>query len=216
MKSKDKKKRNVDMADWLVDLLTDPAAVVAKHEAEVAAERARRAASDASEVTVAEAAGAAAGASATGGKTDVPVTTDALATAWATFPANVANLASPPVAPPLALTTAWQRAQFGYAFAHSWFYHLVSRASARTSAGASAAVAFFRDCAHFVARLPCSVRPSLQWLLVLRQFVLMKRNPLYLRARVMTAVIMSLVLGGLYWQRTIDEGMTFYGTFLNT
>jgi ABC-type multidrug transport system ATPase subunit len=51
--------------------------------------------------------------------------------------------------------------------------------------------------------------------LLIRQFVLMRRNPLYLRARIGSALIMGFILGGLYYQRSIDEGMTYYGTFLN-
>ena len=38
-------------------------------------------------------------------------------------------------------------------------------------------------------------------LLLRRQFTLMSRNSVYLRARIITAFIMSFVLGGLYFQR---------------
>jgi hypothetical protein len=43
----------------------------------------------------------------------------------------------------------------------------------------------------------------------------MRRNLLYVRSRIMSACIMSVVLGGLYYQRSVAQGMTLYGTFLN-
>jgi hypothetical protein len=49
-----------------------------------------------------------------------------------------------------------------------------------------------------------------------RQWKLMSRNLLYMRSRIMQAIIMSIVLGGLYYQRTVAQGATFFGTFLNS
>ena len=49
-----------------------------------------------------------------------------------------------------------------------------------------------------------------------RQAKLMLRNLLYMRSRIMQAIIMSIVLGGLYYQRTPDQGATYVGTFLNS
>ena len=53
-------------------------------------------------------------------------------------------------------------------------------------------------------------------LLVWRQFMIMWRNSVYLQTRVILAVFLSFVLGGLYYQTNRDQGLTFYGTFLNT
>lgn len=52
-------------------------------------------------------------------------------------------------------------------------------------------------------------------LLIARQWLLMKRNMLYIRSRIMSALLMSIILGGLYWQRPTEQAMTYYGTFLN-
>ena len=52
-------------------------------------------------------------------------------------------------------------------------------------------------------------------LLIRRQFLLMQRNPLYLKARLMSSIILSFVLGGLYFNRSIYEGFIFYGLLLN-
>ena len=53
-------------------------------------------------------------------------------------------------------------------------------------------------------------------LLLGRQLKLMLRNLLYLRSRVASACIMSVILGGLYYQRTPIQGATLAGTFLNS
>ena len=53
-------------------------------------------------------------------------------------------------------------------------------------------------------------------LLLSRQLKLMLRNLLYIRSRIMQAIFMSVVLGGLYYQRTREQGATLVGTFLNT
>ena len=43
----------------------------------------------------------------------------------------------------------------------------------------------------------------------------MRRNSLYLRSRIITATLMSFILGGLYFQRSEAQGLTFFGLFLN-
>jgi ABC-type multidrug transport system ATPase subunit len=53
------------------------------------------------------------------------------------------------------------------------------------------------------------------WLLIVRQFLLMVRSPLYLRARFISCILMAFIMGVLYYQRSADQGATFYGTFLN-
>jgi len=53
-------------------------------------------------------------------------------------------------------------------------------------------------------------------LLIGRQKILMQRNLLYVRSRLISACVMSIILGGLYYQRTPEQGATFFGTFLNS
>ena len=53
-------------------------------------------------------------------------------------------------------------------------------------------------------------------LLIGRQKILMQRNLLYVRSRLISAFVMSIILGGLYYQRTPEQGATFFGTFLNS
>jgi ABC-type multidrug transport system ATPase subunit/ABC-type multidrug transport system permease subunit len=53
-------------------------------------------------------------------------------------------------------------------------------------------------------------------LLIGRQKILMQRNLLYVRSRLISACVMSIILGGLYYQRTPEQGATFLGTFLNS
>jgi len=150
-----------DVADWLVELLTAPAAMYA--EAKAARRPLAAAASPTGSVDPHVEAG--------------PVSTEGLAAAWKASPLYAAQMGAPPAAPPLALVGPWAQAQFGHAYAHAFHHHLA--------------------------------------LLVRRQVTLMLRNPLYLRARLMAAIIMSIVLGGLYYQRSIDQALTFFGTFLN-
>jgi ABC-type multidrug transport system ATPase subunit len=52
--------------------------------------------------------------------------------------------------------------------------------------------------------------------LLRRQWKLMVRNMLYMRSRVASAAIMSIVLGGLYYQRSAAQAPIYFGTFLNS
>ena len=49
----------------------------------------------------------------------------------------------------------------------------------------------------------------------MRQWTLLSRNPLYVRSRIIVALVMSFILGGLYWKRNTDDGLSYLGLFLN-
>ena len=149
---------SLDLADWLVQMLSDPAKVLASTEA-AASPEARSAAL-----------------SAAGGRR-APTTTAELAARWKESAQFKAMMGSAPSAPPLALEGSFAVAQYSKPYAHSFAHH--------------------------------------QRLLLGRQMILMSRNLLYVRSRIMSACVMSIILGGLYYQRSTVQGAAFMGTFLN-
>jgi ABC-type multidrug transport system ATPase subunit/ABC-type multidrug transport system permease subunit len=52
-------------------------------------------------------------------------------------------------------------------------------------------------------------------LLLLRQLTLMTRNKLSVVFRLMSSLLLSVLYGGLYYQKTIAEGLPRYGLFMN-
>jgi ABC-type multidrug transport system ATPase subunit/ABC-type multidrug transport system permease subunit len=158
-----------DLADYLVQLLSDPTKAYEK-------QLAQQELNSGIEQSLASSA-LADKAKAAPVVVTPPLTTEALAKAWKESSLFKAQMSAPPSAPPLALTTDFQKAQFGHAYSLPWTTHL--------------------------------------GLLIRRQFILLRKNPLYLRARIMSVIIMSIILGGLYYQRSTAEALTFFGTFLN-
>jgi hypothetical protein len=53
-------------------------------------------------------------------------------------------------------------------------------------------------------------------LLLSRQFLLMSRNKLFLGMRMFSACFMAIIFGGMYYQKSVNEGLPRYGLFLNT
>lgn len=51
--------------------------------------------------------------------------------------------------------------------------------------------------------------------LLKRQVLLMKRNMLFVGFRMFSAIFMSIVFGGMYYQKPITDGLPRYGLFLN-
>jgi hypothetical protein len=174
--------RTADLADWLVEMLTSPARVYAQGQRD--------------------------------GRSDGP-------TAAAVAPAAGTGSGAPDVAPPTPTAGSTSQLKPG---AHD--------PSAPTNTTRLAAAWRASDLHTAQMKAPPAAPPlaltndwaraqfghaySHPWLLhlgllVKRQFTLMRRNPLYMRARLMGAIIMSVVLGGLYWQRSLTEGLTFFG-----
>ena len=147
---------SLDIADWLVQLLSSPEKLLAISGA----------AADDDDAEGVKAS-----------RESVPTTTAALAAAWRESSIAQSALKAPPAAPLLKLEGSFAVAQYSKGHAHSYATHLR--------------------------------------LLLGRQLILMRRNLLYVRSRIMSACIMSVVLGGLYYQRSVAQGMTLYGTFLN-
>jgi len=154
-----------DLADWLLQFLSDPAALRARE---------RPSASSTRELATAEVEAAG------GARQHFPTSTSELAEAWrdsTEFSALMGCEGATP--PPLALKGTYALQLYGArGHAHSFFKHL--------------------------------------GFLLERQFKLMYRNHLYMRSRVASAAIMSIILGGLYYNRTPYQGGTFAGTFLNS
>lgn len=151
---------SLDLADWLIQFLSDPEKLLALTAPLAPAD-------DASDKHTTTAAAA----------VTPPTTTAALAAAWRSSELSRTAFKRAPCAAPLKLEGSYAIAQYSRGYAHSQGKHLS--------------------------------------LLLRRQLILMRRNLLYVRSRIMSALLMSIILGGLYWQRTIPQGMTFFGTFLN-
>jgi ABC-type multidrug transport system ATPase subunit/ABC-type multidrug transport system permease subunit len=57
------------------------------------------------------------------------------------------------------------------------------------------------------------------YLVLMRQFLLMKRNPVYLTFRIFSSVFMAVIFGGLFWdndQNNVSAGVSKFGLFLMT
>ena len=147
---------SLDLADWLVQMLSDPAKVL---------------------VATAAARGTAGAPALAADGSPAPTTTAELAAAWKASAQFRAMMDAPPSAPPLALEGSFAVAQYSRPYAHSFLHH--------------------------------------QRLLLGRQLILMSRNLLYVRSRIMSACVMSIILGGLYYQRSTSQSASFMGTFLN-
>jgi hypothetical protein len=176
--------RTADLADWLVEMLTSPARVYAQGQ--------RDARSD----DLSAAAKAAAGTGTAGAPDAVPFTP--------TASAGNASQPKPGAHDPSAPTNTTR-------LAAAWRASDLHTAQMKAPPAAPP-LALTNDW----ARAQFGHAYSHPWLLhlgllVKRQFTLMRRNPLYMRARLMGAIIMSVVLGGLYWQRSLTEGLTFFG-----
>ena len=178
---------SLDLADWLLQMLSDPAAM---RRAETAArlpssrgsegnlaEQRLSGSSSAPNLEAVAAVGAEGGASGEG-QPGLPATTAALAAAWRASPAFAAQMSAQPSAPPLKLDSPYAVALYGRGYVHGMLRHL--------------------------------------GILLGRQWKLMVRNMLYMRSRVASAAIMSIVLGGLYYQRTASQAPIYFGTFLNS
>ena len=123
-------------------------------------------------------------------------------------PATAAAAAAPPPPPPFttpALAVAWEAAPL--------------RAELDVRAAAAAKAASF-ELVTPAARAQygrAHQHSSLVHLglLVARQFKLMARNKFFLGFRVFSALFMSVVFGGLYYQGNVADGLNKFGLFLN-
>ncbi len=164
----------LDFADWVLAMLTDPAATRRKD----AAGALLRPSSSEGDLHAAGGALPPAATLPAGDDAAQPSSTAALAAAWRASAAFAAQMGGPAAAPPLALESPLAVALYSKAHVHSGARHLS--------------------------------------ILLARQWKLMSRNMLYMRSRVASAAIMSVVLGGLYYQRSPAQAPIYFGTFLNS
>lgn len=107
-----------------------------------------------------------------------PLTTEDMMQAWQNSTFFKDQMSAPPSTPKLKLSHPYAIAQYGYSHVHSIAKHTA--------------------------------------LMVKRQFLLMRRNTLFIRSRLLTAIVMSIILGGLYYKLDDSEALTYMGTFLNS
>ena len=199
-----------DMADWLVDLLTNPGKTFARDELAAHADSLVVAAAE--EATVPRQDGPSPAVAVVvddnsiAPKSVLPVSSDPHIIAAPAASSSTHVAAATPAG--IAFTTA--------GLADAW------RASALYEAQMSASPTVPKLTlegdyarAQYGHAYPHSVMKHMAYL-VGRQFIMMKRNAVYIRSRLVTTLFLSFVLGGLYYQRSLNEGITFYGTFLNT
>lgn len=181
----------VDIADWLVDLISEPARIWRKGAAEAAGSGSpgtglgHKSASVSSDLAGASGLPLPSPVNGNGAvDADIPIsgpvpplTTAALAEAWRASDLFKKQMGAPASTAPLSLTSEFATRQYAHSYSHSVGHHIK--------------------------------------LLMQRQFTLMARNKLYLRSKLISSAFLSIVLGGLYYQRTLDQGMTFYGLYLN-
>jgi ABC-type multidrug transport system ATPase subunit len=161
-----------DMADWLVELLASPGAVLKRQRASgrSAAQLAYSASTDA--LLASNASTASLGSV---WDEDVPRTTAALAAAWAGSAICAARMAAP--APEgVVLESAFAKRQYGHASPRS-------------------------GVTHFRA-------------LLARQFRITARNSLFVTARMVSAIVISIILGTFWYDLSMSQGLTKFGMLL--